>query len=253
MVTQTKVREYALAAKEWIYVWGANAQTITENLMEQLYTLYGSSTYNRAYYQDKRNGNEGKTAADCSGFMYPLSGSDNTADGYYRACIEKGKIDSLPKDKVCLVFKQRTDGYMNHIGIYLGDGTVAEMASSKLNYQHRNLAANNWTHWGLPKWIDYSESFGGAPVRKAEWKKDEKGWWYQYEDGTWPMSEWKYLEWEGKKNWYYFDEHGYMLSDCLLKIGDEIFALGADGAMLETKAELKLNERGAIAIPFISR
>lgn len=253
MVTQKKVKEYALAAKDWIYVWGANSQEITANLMEKLYALYGSANYNRVYYQNKLKGNEGKRAADCSGFMFPLSGYDNTAYGYYRGCEEKGQIDTLPKDKVCLVFKQAANGTMNHIGIYLGDGTVAEMASSKMNYQHRKLSANSWTHWGLPKWIDYSEPLEIAPVQKTGWLKDEKGWWYRYEDGTYPMNEWKKLEWEGKESWYYFDERGYMLSDCLLKSKDEIFVLGKDGAMLEGKAELLLNERGAIRIPLVIR
>ena len=208
MVTQNKVREYALAARGWIYVWGANGQAITENLMERLYALYGSTSYNRAYYREKRVGNEGKMAADCSGFMYPLSGYDNTADGYYHGCDEKGKISGIPKDKVCLVFKQRTDGKMNHIGIYLGDGTVAEMASSKLNYQHRDLSANDWTHWGMPKWIDYSEKLEIAPVQTNEWVKDEKGWRYRKADGTYAEDQWLKIN----HHWYLFGVDGYMLT-----------------------------------------
>lgn len=159
MKTQNEVRVYALAASGWIYVWGANGQVITPELMNRLYRDYGSASYPKSYYDNKLAAGAGKKAADCSGFMLPLSGYDDTAHGYYNACTVKGAISSsgsLPKNEVCLVFKSNASGRMYHIGIYLGDGTVAEMASSASNYQHRPLAGGGWTHWGKPKWIDYS-------------------------------------------------------------------------------------------------
>lgn len=88
-----------------------------------------------------------------------------------------------------------------------------------------------------------------APAQPAGWVKDERGWWYRREDGSWPAGEWAYLEWEGKKNWYYFDQDGYMKSSCVLIIGSEAFALGQDGAMMEGKITLTTNERGALVIP----
>lgn len=156
MKTEKAVKEYALAAKDWLYVWGANAEVITPALMERLYRDYGSASYPKSYYDNKLAAGAGKKAADCSGFMLPLSRYDDTAHGYYNACPAKGEIGTLPKDKVCLVFKRNSSGRMYHIGIYLGDGTVAEMASSAENYQHRKLSAAGWTHWGKPKWIDYA-------------------------------------------------------------------------------------------------
>lgn len=155
MKTEKEVREYALAAKDWLYVWGANAEVITSALMDRLYRDYGSASYPKSYYDNKLASGAGKKAADCSGFMLPLSGYDDTAHGYYNACPAKGEIGSLPRDKVCLVFKRNSSGRMYHIGIYLGDGTVAEMASSATNYQHKKLSGAGWTHWGKPKWIDY--------------------------------------------------------------------------------------------------
>lgn len=155
MKTEKEVREYALAAKDWLYVWGANAEVITSALMDRLYRDYGSASYPKSYYDNKLASGAGKKAADCSGFMLPLSGYDDTAHGYYNACPAKGEIGSLPREKVCLVFKRNSSGRMYHIGIYLGDGTVAEMASSATNYQHKKLSGAGWTHWGKPKWIDY--------------------------------------------------------------------------------------------------
>lgn len=154
MKTQKQVKDYALAAKDWLYVWGANAEKLTQILIDRLYRDYGSTTYNRDYY--KRKLAQGGMAADCSGFMLPLSGYDDTAHGYYNASKIKDTIGSIPKDLVCLVFKRNSSGRMYHIGLYLGDGTVAEMASSAVNYQHKALKGGGWTHWGRPAWIDYS-------------------------------------------------------------------------------------------------
>lgn len=156
MKTQKEVKSYALAATGWVYVWGANGEPLTQTLINRLYRDYGSASYPLSYYNNKLASGAGKMAADCSGFMLPLSGYDDTAHGYYNSCPSKGTIGGLPKDKVCLVFKVNGSGRMHHIGIYLGDGTVAEMASSAANYQRKSLTGAGWTHWGLPKWIDYS-------------------------------------------------------------------------------------------------
>lgn len=158
MKTQKEVKEYALAAKDWIYVWGANGEPLTQALINRLYRDYGSASYPLSYYNNKLATGAGKMAADCSGFMMPLSGYDDTAHGYYNACVQKGVIGGLLSDKVCLVFKRNSSGRMYHIGIYLGDGTVAEMASSAANYQHKSMYGAGWTHWGRPKWIDYSDA-----------------------------------------------------------------------------------------------
>lgn len=57
--------------------------------------------------------------------------------------------------------------------------------------------------------------FGG----NGKWMKDENGWWYQYEDGTFPAKTWAFLLYQNQYEWYYFDERGYMLSGWLLMDG----------------------------------
>lgn len=228
MKTQKEVRDYALAASTWLYVWGANGEKITRQLMDRLYRDYGSATYNKAYYDDKLAVGAGKMAADCSGFMMPLSGYDSTAQGYYNACISKGKIGSLPEDKVCLVFKINSSGRMHHIGIYLGDGTVAEMASSATNYQHRPLSATNWTHWGLPKWIDYASDWKDPKPLPTGWIEDEYGWWYRHEDGSYTRDGWEQIG--GKRYWFNGDGYAYRCQ--WVKDKDRWYYLGADNAMV---------------------
>lgn len=44
----------------------------------------------------------------------------------------------------------------------------------------------------------------------GKWINDAKGWWYKEPNGSYPKSTWKQIDYNGVKNWYYFDEQGYM-------------------------------------------
>mgnify|MGYP003445160579 CR=1 FL=1 len=145
-----------------LYVWGANGQIITKELMNMLYKTFGSNTYNRAYYDNKLKAGKGKPGADCSGAICPVSKYDTTAAGYYNRCKQKGTISTLPKNQICLVFKTNSKGVINHVGCYTGDGYVSEMASSQTNYQRKALAGNGWDLWGMPDFISNPETVQGA-------------------------------------------------------------------------------------------
>ena len=43
------------------------------------------------------------------------------------------------------------------------------------------------------------------------WVRDNKGWWYRYTDGTWPVGQWVELKTGEKREKYYFDNNGYAL------------------------------------------
>ena len=49
---------------------------------------------------------------------------------------------------------------------------------------------------------------GGYRDAKGTWRLN--GWWFCYDDGTFPHSEWVYLTWNGHSDWYYFDVDGWM-------------------------------------------
>lgn len=107
------------------------------------------------------------------------------------------------------------------------------------------------------------------PYVKPGWIKDDRGWWYQRTDGTYPKNEWMkvndvwyhfdasgymqtgwikddgkwyYLESNGamaakkwikyKEKWYYLQSDGAMVENAWLKYKDEWYYLGKDGAML---------------------
>ena len=58
----------------------------------------------------------------------------------------------------------------------------------------------------------------------AQWKRNDKGWWYEEANGSYPTATWKLIN----NKWYYFDNIGYMLENHW--VGN--YYVGADGAML---------------------
>lgn len=61
----------------------------------------------------------------------------------------------------------------------------------------------------------------------GEWIQDETGWWYKYDDGSYPVSCWKKIDGE----WYSFDGNGYMRNNGWYQEGDAWYYLNADGTM----------------------
>ncbi len=49
-----------------------------------------------------------------------------------------------------------------------------------------------------------------AKLLGGKWVLDSTGWWYSYENGTWPKAQWAYLKWQERTDWYYFGADGYM-------------------------------------------
>ena len=58
----------------------------------------------------------------------------------------------------------------------------------------------------------------------AQWKRNDRGWWYEEANGSYPTATWKLIN----NKWYYFDGTGYMAEGRW--IGN--YYVGADGAML---------------------
>ena len=69
-------------------------------------------------------------------------------------------------------------------------------------------------------------AFLALPVMAADaqWKRNDKGWWYEEANGVYPTNQWKLIN----NKWYYFDNIGYMLENRW--VGN--YYVGADGAML---------------------
>ena len=69
-------------------------------------------------------------------------------------------------------------------------------------------------------------------LSNGEWVKDEKGWWYKRQDGSYPKSSWGYEAYNGQSYWYYFLDSGYMAAGWVDLNGSKYYLFpGSDGWM----------------------
>jgi len=120
------------------------------------------------------------------------------------------------------------------------------------------------------------------------WKKGDKGWWYEYDDGSYPASQWEYIDgkwyyfdgegwmktgwikwnehwfycaddghmvtgwekikWNGKENWFFFMGDGTMVDNCFLFINGKWYGFDKNGCMVDSVKELAVDKNGAISI-----
>lgn len=97
---------------------------------------------------------------------------------------------------------------------------------------------------------------------KAQWKKNDKGWWYEYADGSYPTNKWlkidnewyyfngsgyalesKWLKWNAA--WYWFDKDCKMVKDCILLINGKYYAFDKDGKM---KTDVEVSNNGDLIL-----
>ncbi len=65
----------------------------------------------------------------------------------------------------------------------------------------------------------------------GEWKQDATGWWWQNDDGSYPVSTWQWLDGnnDGFAERYYFNEAGYLATNTTI----DDYTVNADGAWTE--------------------
>lgn len=64
------------------------------------------------------------------------------------------------------------------------------------------------------------------------WQQNETGWWWQRNDGSYPASEWKWIDGDGDgtAESYYFDGNGYLATNTTTPDG---YTVNADGAWVQ--------------------
>ncbi len=60
----------------------------------------------------------------------------------------------------------------------------------------------------------------------GSWRKNDTGWWYRNEDGSWPADQWQRVG----GRWYHFDGNGYMQTGWI-RDGERWYYLNPSGAM----------------------
>lgn len=146
-----------------IYVWGADCEIGTEELLKKKIEQFGEEHYREL----SKARIEGMICADCSGLFTPVSGVNMTAQNYYDRCAVTGPAKELPKDKVCLLFRKQS-GRVVHVAGYTGDGYLVEMWNG---CERRKFKASEWTYYGFPTWLEEQRDnlkVGGTVYVRAE-------------------------------------------------------------------------------------
>ena len=83
----------------------------------------------------------------------------------------------------------------------------------------------------------------------GEWKQDYNGWWWQNDDGSYPVSTWQWLDGnkDGLSESYYFNEAGYLVTNTTI----DGYTVNADGAWTENGQIQIKKEDGVNKIEFV--
>ena len=79
-----------------------------------------------------------------------------------------------------------------------------------------------------------ASSLAPVSVQAASWKQNKTGWWWQEDNGSYPVCQWKVIN--GK--WYAFDERGYMRSGWFLSNGKWYYLGTANDGSMKTGWQL---------------
>lgn len=155
-----QVKTWALSKKGCGYVWGATGYVLTQSKLNELMEQYPS------YVSQEKNGKWiGKQVFDCASFVrlamkeVGISMKSGASTQWKTTTwAEKGTIDSLPQDKICILYRESPEANpMQHTGIYLGDGYVMDARGSNSGVVYSKLSSYKWSHWGIPEGL-YEES-----------------------------------------------------------------------------------------------
>lgn len=164
----------------WGYIWGTSGEEWTEAKQKAIEKTTDS---NRA--QARKYGSKwiGHTVADCSGLFswafkqlggYMYHGSNTM---YLQYCTDKGELkkgkrtDGKTLKPGTAVFVWNGEKY-SHVGLYIGNGTVIEAASTINGVITSKVSAGKWTHWGELKGVNFDMS---EPVVKEPPKTIKRG------------------------------------------------------------------------------
>ena len=126
-------------------------------------------------YYDETAGT-GKRAYDCAQLtrwcmdaigVKLVSGA--TSQWNKTAWAEKGAIASMPREKMCLVFRQDGAKVMGHVGVYLGDGTVVHAKGHDFGVVREGLEEyGRVTHYGIPQGLYEAPEEGQTDAQGSE-------------------------------------------------------------------------------------
>lgn len=122
-------------------------------------------------------------------------------------------------------------GAFGHTGMFIDSVNIIHC-----NYAYNGISINShderWLYAGQPYFYIYRLTNPNAQPEEVKkgWQSDEKGDWYARANGTYPKSEFEYIE--ENKSWFYFNAEGYCVkSDWVLHTDGNWYWFDRDGYM----------------------
>lgn len=147
------------------YVWGGTGQVLTQKQLQQLKRQYPD------HVTDAARKWLGKRVYDCATFarnamkQVGISLVSGASSQWKKTdWAEKGTINNLPIDKVCLVYRQSPSANpMQHVGVYCGNNIFIDARGTSSGVVKNQLGSYPWTHYAIPKGL-YNEDQEVIPV-----------------------------------------------------------------------------------------
>ncbi len=222
-----------------------------------------------SYSMEERDGDD---SYDCSSSVYyALRSAGAVSAGWavnteyehdwlikngYTLISENTPFDAQRGDVFIWGRKGASAGAGGHTGIFIDSDNIIHC-----NYRYDGISVNDhddiWLYAGQPYYYIYRLTNPNAqpePPKKG-WQRDDKGYWYARANGSYPKSQFEYIE--ENKSWFYFDESGYMYSDKWLKHTDgHWYHFDKDGYMATSWKKINgkwyyFNRDGAMATGWV--
>lgn len=190
---------------------------------------------------------DGPDSYDCSSSMYySLRSAGASSAGwavnteYMHDWLIKNGYELIAENTECTA--QRGDifiwgkrgasaGAFGHTGMFIDSVNIIHC-----NYAYNGISINShderWLYAGQPYFYIYRLTNPNAQPEEVKkgWQSDEKGDWYARANGTYPKSEFEYIE--ENKSWFYFNAEGYCVkSDWVLHTDGNWYWFDRDGYM----------------------
>lgn len=141
------------------YVWGAQGERVDNRADLEKWVRRKETSRReteRALAYIKKAAKTPLYAFDCSGliihWLHDIKGlidSDTNAQGLYKQCKQRGKLDAWRMEPGDLVFRySAAKGKMGHVGVYVGGGMVIEAKGRDYGVVNLHLSFGGWTHQG---------------------------------------------------------------------------------------------------------
>ena len=132
-----------------------------------------------------------------------------------------------------------SSGAGGHTGMFVDSDNIIHC-----NYARNGITVNDhddiWYSAGQPYFYAYRLTNQNAQPEepKKGWQSDDKGDWYARANGSYPKSEFEYIE--ENKSWFYFDAKGYCVkSDWVFHTDGKWYYFEEDGYMVSSWRKIK--------------